>query len=84
MRTEYSRLNGGRLLAFERARTIAISGTIPLPPPSSMTGAVTSSVQTNQPPIGPRTSNTSPGCTTSARYGETSPSDSRSTVSSTR
>ena len=39
--------------------------------------------QTNQPPIGPRTSRASPACTTSARKVDTSPSSSRSTQSST-
>ena len=39
--------------------------------------------QTNQPPIGPRTSSSSPSSTTSCRNVETSPSSRRSTVSST-
>ena len=65
-------------------RTIAISGTTPEPPPTSSTGSVCSGRHTNQPPIGPRTSTWSPGRTSSTRYGDTSPSSSRSTVISTR
>ena len=57
-----------------------MSGTTPEPPATPSAGAVPS--HTNQPPIGPRTSSSSPGSTTSHRYSETSPSGSRSTVSS--
>jgi hypothetical protein len=61
-----------------------MSGTIPAPPATSSTGAVLSGRQTNQPPIGPRISTWSPGSMTRVRYGETSPSGTSSTVSSTR
>ena len=61
---------------------MAISGTIPDPPPTSRTGDLFSGRQTNQPPTGPRTSTRSPGSITSVRYGDTSPSGTRSTVSS--
>jgi hypothetical protein len=59
---------------------MAISGTTPVPPPTSRAGSVPR--QTNQPPIGPRTSSSSPGRTSSWRKVETSPFSSRSTVSS--
>ena len=62
------------------SRSIAMSGTIPEPPPTSNAGVSPS--HTNQPPIGPRTSSSSPTSTTSCRNVETSPSASRSTVSS--
>jgi hypothetical protein len=61
-------------------RSIDISGTTPDPPPTSSAGVRPD--QAKKPPIGPRTSNSSPGSTTSHRYSETSPSGSRSTVSS--
>ena len=71
----------GRAAPVRRARrSIAISGTTPEPPPTSRAGASPS--HTNQPPIGPRTSSSSPGSTTSWRKADTSPSSSRSTVSS--
>src|ERR1039457_4966075 len=54
----------------------------PPPPATSRTGPVSSALQTNQPPIGPRNSSGSPGARTSVRYGETSPSARRCTVSS--
>ena len=57
-----------------------MSGTIPDPPPTSSAGV--SASQTNQPPIGPRTSSTSPTSTTSWRKPDTSPSGRCSTVSS--
>jgi hypothetical protein len=63
---------------------MAISGTTPLPPATSRTGAVEDGSQTNQPPIGPRSSSLSPGWRSSVRYGETSPSLIRCTVSSRR
>ena len=63
---------------------MAISGTTPLPPATSRTGAGEDGSQTNQPPIGPRSSSLSPGCRFSVRYGETSPSAMRCTVSSRR
>ncbi len=59
-----------------------ISGTTPLPPATSRRGAVDPGGQTNQPPIGPRSSSGSPGSSASVRYGETSPSAIRCTVSS--
>ena len=57
-----------------------MSGTTPEPPPTSSAGVVPS--HTNQPPIGPRTSSSSPTSATSWRNVDTSPSSSRSTVSS--
>ena len=57
-----------------------MSGTTPEPPPTSSAGVSPS--HTNHPPIGPRTSSSSPTSTTSCRNVETSPSSSRSTVSS--
>ncbi len=57
-----------------------MSGTTPDPPPSSSAGVSPS--QTNQPPIGPRTSSSSPTTTSSCRNVEISPSSRRSTVSS--
>ena len=42
-----------------------MSGTTPDPPPTSSTGVVSSPSHTNQPPIGPRTSNWSPTSATS-------------------
>ena len=65
-------------------RIIAISGTTPEPPPTSSTGVVSSPSHTNQPPIGPRSSSWSPTSATVVRYGDTSPSSMRTTVSSTR
>ena len=65
---------------FRAWRSIAIRGTTPEPPPRRIAGAAPS--HTNQPPIGPRTSSSSPGSTTSWRYVDTSPSSKRSTVSS--
>jgi hypothetical protein len=59
---------------------MAINGTTPLPPPISSAGVDPS--HTNQPPIGPRTSSSSPTRTSSWRNDDTSPSSSRSTVSS--
>ena len=53
---------------------------MPEPPPTSSAGE--SAFQTNQPPIGPRTSSSSPTVTSSCRNVETSPPSSRSTVSS--
>src|SRR5258708_7147272 len=50
----------------------------------SCAGAVAAGSQTNQPPIGPRSSTWSPGSSASVRYGETSPSSRRCTVSSRR
>ena len=43
-----------------RERIIAMSGTMPEPPATSWIGSVCSERQTNQPPIGPRTSKGSP------------------------
>ena len=60
---------------------MAMNGTTPVPPATQSAGVAPS--QTNQPPSGPRTSSTSPGSTTSARWVETSPSSSRSTNNST-
>ena len=84
MRVEYTSRIGIVLPLAARVRTIAISGTTPLPPPNSSTGSVSPGRQTNQPPIGPRSSNRFPGRSSSVRYGDTSPSASRSTVNSTR
>ena len=65
-----------------RWRSIAISGTSPEPPPISSSGPPSSTDHVNGLPTGPRSSNSSPGRTTPARYGETSPSEIRSIVSS--
>jgi len=46
-------------------RSIAMRGTMPDPPPTSRAGV--SPRHTNQPPMGPRTSSSSPGTTTSCR-----------------
>jgi hypothetical protein len=59
---------------------IAMSGTIPDPPATSSSGSAAAASHTKKPPIGPRTSNLSPGTCTSCRNGETSPSVTRSTV----
>ena len=53
-------------------------GTTPEPPPTSSAGESPS--HTKNFPIGPRTSSSSPGSTTSWRKVDTSPSSSRSTV----
>ena len=63
-----------------RWRSIDISGTSPEPPPISSSGPPSGTDQVKCPPIGPRTSNWSPGRTSSTRYGETSPSSISSTV----
>ena len=57
-----------------------MSGTTPDPPPTNTAGLSPS--HTNHPPIGPRTSSSSPTSTPSCRKVETSPCSSRSTVSS--
>ena len=57
-------------------------GTMPDPPASSSNGPPSSGPQVNGPPMGPRASSSSPGCTTSWKYGETSPSGISSTVRS--
>ena len=67
-----------------RWRSIAISGTSPEPPATSSSGPPSAVRQVKCPPTGPRSSNSSPACATPARYGETSPSSIRSTVSSSR
>jgi hypothetical protein len=72
------------LAAAARARIIAMSGTTPEPPPTRSTGPSCDGSQTKYPPMGPRSSIVSPGRSSSVRYGETSPSSSRSTVSSIR
>jgi hypothetical protein len=59
---------------------MAMSGTTPEPPPTRR--ARVSPRHTNHPPIGPRTSSSSPGTTTSCRNVDTSPPTSRSTVTS--
>ena len=56
MRTEYSSRNGAVLPVMSRVRIMDISGTTPLPPATSSTGPVLAGSQTNQPPIGPRSS----------------------------
>jgi hypothetical protein len=81
VRAEYSNRMGAAPLA---ARIMDISGTMPLPPAMSCSGAGEAGSQVNQPPIGPRSSTWSPGAMTSVRYGETSPSARRCTVSSRR
>ena len=58
-----------------------MSGTTPDPPAISSSGPPSLTVQLKCPPIGPRTSNWSPARTSSARYGETSPSSITSIVS---
>ena len=50
--------------------------------PSTQTLLAYSARQMKCPPIGPRTSNVSPGCAISWKYGETSPSSRRSIASS--
>ena len=65
-----------------RWRSIAISGTSPEPPATSSSGPPSSTAHVKCPPIGPRTSNSSPGGRSSTSYGETSPSSMSSTVSS--
>ena len=59
---------------------MAMSGTTPDPPPTSTAGEAPS--QTNQRPIGPLISSSSPTTTSSCRNDETSPSSRRSTVNS--
>ena len=56
LRAEYSSRNGVVRPAAVRVRIIDISGTIPLPPASSSTGSGRAGSQTNQPPMGPRSS----------------------------
>ena len=63
-----------------RWRSIAISGTRPEPPATSSTGPPSRADHVKGPPIGPRTSSSSPARTSSTRYGETSPSSMSSTV----
>ena len=58
MRTETTRRTGRPVPSARARRSIAISGTTPEPPPTSRAGA--SASQVNQPPIGPRTSSSSP------------------------
>jgi len=65
-------------------RAIDISGTTPDPPATSSTRSTCSGRQTNQPPIGPRSSSWSPRRSSSTRYGDTSPSDTSCTVNVTR
>ncbi len=50
-----------------RARSIAISGTTPLPPAISITGPPLLGSHTKYPPIGPRSSITSPTRSSPAR-----------------
>ena len=70
-----------RRAARRASRSIAIRGTTPEPPPIEERRRRSPS-HTNQPPIGPRTSSVSPTSSSSCRNVETSPSGSRSTVSS--
>ena len=56
------------------------SGTTPDPPAISISGLSSPGSHTKYPPIGPRSSSSSPARSSSVRYGETSPSSSRSTV----
>jgi hypothetical protein len=84
VRAEYTRCIAAVLPDAAWWRRIARSGTTPDPPPTSSTGAVSVPSQTNQPPIGPRNSSWSPKSATVVRYGDTSPSSIRSTVSSSR
>ena len=74
----------GGLERAARWRSIAIRGTIPEPPATRSSGPPSATSQTKYPPIGPRSSSRSPTRSTSVRYGETSPSSSRSTVSAIR
>jgi hypothetical protein len=83
LRADSSSRASASLPACRRWRSIDISGASPEPPPMSCSGPPWSAVHTNQPPTGPRTSTSSPGCASSTRYGETSPSSSRSTVTAT-
>ena len=71
---------GTSLPALRRWRSIDISGTSPEPPAISISGIVSLASHTNQPPNGPRTSNSSPSRATWTNQGETSPSKSSSTV----
>ncbi len=72
------RLNGRA--ARGAMRSIDISGTSPDPPPIRSSGPPSSADHVKWPPIGPRISKTSPGRSSSTRYGDTSPSSTRSTV----
>ena len=66
-----------------RARTIAISGTMPEPPATSSTGSVLASVPDEPAAERPAQLDRVADRSTCARYGDTSPSGNRSTVSST-
>ena len=84
MRAETSSRVSTSLPRAARWRSIDISGTSPEPPPISSSGPPSSTRQEKCAPIGPRSSISSPSCSTPARYGETSPSSIRSTVSASR
>ena len=88
MRTEYSSRNGVESSASACAWAIAYSGTTPDPPAMSCTGRVSpvfaTGAHTKNAPSGPCTSSMSPARTSSTRYGDTSPSGSLSTASTTR
>jgi len=58
---------GASLPAARRWRSIDISGTSPEPPATSRSGPPSRASQVNQPPMGPRSSSSSPSRTTSAR-----------------
>src|SRR3954453_9296880 len=81
VRAETSTVTGASLPRAARWRSMAISGTRPLPPATSSSGPPSSADQLKGPPIGPRSSKTSPPRSSSTRYGETSPSSTSSTVS---
>jgi hypothetical protein len=63
VRAEYTRRIGTVEQAAARARTMAISGTTPEPPATSSTGPPSAGSHTKCPPIGPRTSSSSPTAT---------------------
>ena len=65
-------------------RSIDITGTSPEPPATRYSGPPSVTLHANQPPIGPRSSNMSPGCATSTSHGESSPSPTRCTVIASR
>ena len=64
------------------ARSIDIIGTIPDPPATNSEGWASFGFQLKGPPIGPLSSNASPGCMARWKYCDTSPSGMSSTVSS--
>ena len=65
------------------SRGTTMSGTTPEPPPTSCTGVAPSGRHTNHPPSGPRSSTAHATGSAWVRKGDTSPSGTRSKVTST-